>query len=93
VKPDDLFDDVPIVPKKHFVTTTYDVQEDRWYWQCSCGPGGSVPGWSDDVSIVSDEHIDYVAKEKRIDRHSARDVPDYSTELKQIQYDRYGYYF
>jgi hypothetical protein len=51
--------------KTHVIWTDY--RSERAYWQCSCGRSGSCAEWKADLH--SDEHIDYDAGDRRVDRH------------------------
>jgi hypothetical protein len=53
------------------VVQIYDLPDDdeRSYWECSCGRSGSAASWR--VDIASDKHI-VEAGGSRVDRYPAR---------------------
>lgn len=50
----------------HHKIHTYEEDDDeRCYWECSCGSSGSAPAWK--VDLASDKHIKYDIGETRSD--------------------------
>lgn len=39
----------------HIIEMSEDVDNDRAYWECSCGNGGSAASWKADV--VAEKHV------------------------------------